>query len=79
MKVSWLKRLSCDESDWKEFTLNMYPKLSNLKMFGAESINVIIQSIKNPFWKDVLCHYKKICLKCCPTSVHEFMTECIFL
>ena len=36
-----------------------------------------MQSVDNPFWKDVMKHYRKLYLKCCPTSIHDFMAECI--
>jgi hypothetical protein len=77
MKISWLCRLARDDSDWKIFTINMFPRLDNVEKFGAEYGNSIMQTVHNPFWKDVIRHYKKLYLKCEPTSVHEFMSECI--
>ena len=76
MKISWLRRLSFD-SEWKDFTLNLFPRLGHLKHFGAEYANIIIENVENPFWKDVVKHYKKLCTKCSVSSVHEFMSECI--
>jgi hypothetical protein len=77
MKISWLRRLSLD-SEWKSFTINMYPDLQNLEYFGGEYANVAMNSIKNLFWKDVLKHYKKFTLKCCPINLAEFMSECLY-
>ena len=76
LKLSWLKRLM-EDSTWKEFTMNIIPELKMLHNFGIEYANTLIQSIENPFWKDVLKHYKKMATKCCPVSVDEFVSECI--
>lgn len=74
MKLSWLKRLLMD-SEWKEFTLNLYSELENLNKFGTDYANIVIKNISNPFWKDVMKHYKTLSHKCKPTSVHDFMAE----
>ena len=74
MKLSWLRRLM-NTSKWKENTLNMYPLLSNLDEFGSEYANVLMQRLNNPFWKDVLRHYKKLCQICTSQSCDEFLCE----
>ena len=55
----------------------MYPELCNLCKFGSEYVNKVIQGLKNPFWKDVLRHFKKLYMRCVPKSVDAFMAECI--
>jgi hypothetical protein len=77
MKISWLSKISRNSS-LKDFCLTLYPSLGKLNMLGSEYCNVIMQRIHNPFWKDVLRHYKKLCLKCSPTNVNEFVLECIY-
>ena len=36
-----------------------------------------MQRICNPFWKDVLKHYKKLYTKCLQEYIHDFVSECI--
>ena len=36
------------------------------------------QKIHNPFWKNVLKHYKNLYTKCEPKNQDKFMSECIF-
>ena len=76
MKVSWIRKLTYD-SNWKSFTKNMFPDLDVLEYYGVEYVNIAMKRINNPFWKDVLNHYRKLSLKCKPTDIHEFMSECI--
>ena len=47
-------------------------------MFGGEYANVLMQKIQNPFWKDVLKHYKNLYTRCEPKNQDEFMSECLF-
>ena len=75
MKLNWLKRL-LDESPWKRFTVNMYPHLEQLFDLGAEYADIVSKNV-NPFWKDVMKHYKKISNKCFPTNIHDLMAEYI--
>ena len=59
MKASWIRGLRCVESSLKDFVLNMYPDFANLRTLGGRICNVLMQKIQNPFWRDVLKHYKK--------------------
>ena len=77
MKISWLRRL-CYDSSWKQTTVMLYPDLCNIHIFGGEYANVAMKNICNLFWRDVLRHYKKFCVKCRPTDESEFMSEFIF-
>ena len=45
------------------------------KRYGGEYANTLMLKIKNPFWKDVLKHYKKLCNKCKPSTAEEFISE----
>ena len=60
LKVSWLKKLRVD-SDWRDFTLNMFPDLINLDKRGCEFAYVLMERTTIVFWKAVLRHYKKNC------------------
>jgi len=74
LKLSWLRRLIPD-SDWKAFTVNMYPEMGNIENFGAEYIDIIMKNVKNLFWKDVFKHMKNLFKKCIPNTAHEFLAE----
>ena len=76
LKVSWLKRLR-KESDWRDFTLNMFPYFADIDTLGCEYANTIMKRTSNLFWKDVLRHYKKISSKCTVSTIDEFMADCI--
>ena len=59
LKISWLRRLSSIEgppSAWE----NLYPILHKLSIFGQGYIEPCLKSIENPFWADVLKHYRKL-------------------
>ena len=76
LKISWLRRLSND-SEWKELCIDMYPELQNLECFGIDYVNTITRKVDNPFWKDVMKHYKELSSKTKPENIHDFMSECI--
>ena len=62
LKISWLRRLNENNlrgstSTWSD----LYPPLLNLVKFGQEYIQPCLDNVKNPFWSDVLKHYKKLC------------------
>ena len=72
MKISWLRKLN-ENSSLNNFVWTWYPDLGKLSMLGGEFSNIIMQKIHNMFWRDVLRHYKRLCTKCSPTNVDEFM------
>ena len=87
MKISWLRGISVN-SFIGDFMLNLYPELDMWNKLGGEFANVLMQRIRNlfwrdvlmqrirnPFWRDVLKHDKKLNLKCIPKDV--FMSECL--
>jgi hypothetical protein len=76
LKLSWLRKLRI-ESDWRDFTFNLYPELSRLEKIGGEYANVVMKSLENCFWRDVMKHYKKLYAKCQIISTEEFCAECI--
>ena len=59
LKVSWLRRLM-DSNSANLVWSNLYPSLHNLQKFGSDYIQHCSSKIKNPFWVDVLKHYKKL-------------------
>ena len=77
MKILWLRKISSEEFSRKTFLLSIYPDLGNLRIYGSEYANILMVKIKNPFWKDVVKHYKKLYHRCCPLNIDEFMSECI--
>ena len=75
LKISWLRRLCYIEGPSSTWA-NLYPNLSKLSIFGQGYIQSCLTNIDNPFWTDVLKHYRKICkvkrnspLK--PTDIYE--------
>ena len=77
MKIGWLRRLKLEDSSFGDTVFKLPPDLNKLKLFGGEFANVPMQRICNPFWKDVLKHYKKLYTKCLPENIHDFVSECI--
>jgi hypothetical protein len=55
--------------------VNMYPELDNIQLFGSEYINVVKQNIHNPFWRDVVQHFKLLFSKYNITKEDEFYAE----
>lgn len=76
LKISWLKRIT-DESEFQKFIFNIFPDFQCLHKLGEEYIHVCMQRCRNPFWVDVLKHFKKLYVKCCPENLSELMSECI--
>ena len=74
VKVCWLKRIfSKEEHNLKEIAFFFVPGLDCI--FGGEYANKLLLNSSNMFWFDVLKHYKKLCSKCKPSDVHEFLAE----
>ena len=73
MKMGWLRRLMLEDSSFGDTVFKLSPDLKELKLFGGEFANVPMQRICNPFWKDVLKHYRN-----CIQNVHQniFMILC---
>ena len=65
-----------EDSSFGDTVFKLLPDLNKLKLFGGEFANVPMQQICNPFWKDVLKHYKKLYTKCLPKNIHDFVSEC---
>ena len=74
LKLSWIQRLMND-GDLAQNSYNLYPELQKVSKFGVEYRNKIRQTVNNPFWNDVLKHFKKLSLKCTPTNMSEFASE----
>ena len=77
MKMGWLRRLMLEGSSLGDPVFKPSPDLNKLKLFGGEFANVPMQRIYNPFWKDVLKHYKKRYTKRLPENIHNFESDCI--
>ena len=74
MKISWIKKMNTNDRihAWIE---TLYPIISNLHVFGGEYANILMEKIKNPVWKDVMKHYKKLSSKCKVDNLSEFLAE----
>ena len=57
LKISWLRRLAENNSS---FWATLYPFVHNLQKFGSDYIHHCSTETKNPFWIDVLKHYKRL-------------------
>lgn len=77
MKISWLRRISSGESNLNDTVLNFPPDFCKLTSWGGYA-NVLMQKNYNPFWKDVLKHYKNLYTRCEPKNQDEFMSECLY-
>ena len=78
LKISWLRRIFDVESPLTKFIFCLYPELDKLQQLGGEFANTLMQLIHNPFWHDVLKHFKKLSIKCIPADISDFNAECIF-
>ena len=76
MKLTWIRKLQND-TEWKNFTVLLYPRLVSLEKFGSEYAHTAMQKIDNLFWKDVLKHYRKLYTKCFIDTIDDFMNDCI--
>jgi hypothetical protein len=76
LKLSWLNRIY-NGCTLQKFVFDIFPMFVNLQKFGAEYVHVCLRNCHNSFWRDVLKHYKKLCSKCCPENLTDFMSECI--
>lgn len=75
LKISWLRRFIGIEGQSSTWAY-LYPMLSKVSRFGQGYIEKCLKSIENPFWSDVLKHFKKLCkvkrnLPLTPTDVFE--------
>ena len=77
LKISWLKRILCDNGKITKIRLKMYQLIQNVKQRGGEYANIVMQRVKNIFWRDVFKHYKKLCGKCTPVTFDDFASECL--
>jgi hypothetical protein len=77
MKIGWLRRISAEEFILKDFLFDAYPDLQKILELGGEYSNVLMKRLDNPFWIDVMRHYKKLNSKCVPDNIDEFMSESI--
>ena len=59
MKISWLRRI-VDFNQTVSAWHSLYPVLHYVEQFGYDYIRVCKENVKNPFWLDVLEHYRKL-------------------
>jgi len=76
LKSSWLRRIS-SECNLQTLIFNLFPNFKNLNQLGGEYVHYCMQHCNNPFWFDVLRHFKHLYTKCCPENLSEFLGECI--
>ena len=77
LKTSWIRKIKLNE---KTCTISedAAPGISKIQNFGKIYSQQLLESITNPFWKDVIKHYIKLSKKCNPTKVEEFFADHIF-
>ena len=78
LKISCLERILNSDGKVTNFLQISCPGIHNIKSFGAEYANVLIQRTQNLFWKDVFKHIKILLYKCKPVSFSEFGCESLF-
>ena len=80
LKISWLGRVQEEESHIRTLLNALCPDFAKLFKLGGEYANVLMQTIGNPFWKDVLKHYKKMYTLCevRQACTDDFVSECIY-
>ena len=78
LQISWLKRILCDNGKITNILLKMCPLIQNGKQTGGEFANIIVmQRVKNTFWRDVFKHYKKLHGKRTLVTFDDFASECL--
>ena len=76
MKINWLRRIfQPDNCLVKNVLFAVCPAFANIRGFGGEYANTVHRQIQNPFWAQVLMHYKRFCAKCQPKCFTEFLSE----
>ena len=75
MKISWLRRIFHDDSQFVHFIVTMFPDLNLIPYIGGDFIHHANNLIKNPFWGDVLKHYKNLHIKSAPRSSDGLLAE----
>ena len=76
LKLSCLRRLK-NNVLFKDSICNLIPEIERLDTLGEEYVHCVLQHCNNPFWRDVLKHFKQLCAKCHASDAYEFMSECI--
>ena len=74
LKSSWIGRV------WNNVNLqyhisNLYPKILEIKNRGSEFTKEVVETIENPFWKDVCRYYEKLQKTCKIQDLNEFLAE----
>ena len=77
LKISWLKRVMFSRSLLTKVLFYTCPEMETLNVYGSEYVNVLLRKCNNPFWIDVVKHYKHMYIKCKPENSVEFFGECI--
>ena len=81
LKIKWLKRLeeSEDNSFMKKSAMLLNKRLVDLSNIGGEFSYTLMNDLfnKNPFWFDVIKHYRRAYSLCKAETPDEFLSECI--
>ena len=75
LKMGWMKRVMQSDSQFKRILFLSCPEIAKLEMYGSEYVNIILRKSSNPFWIDVIKHFKHLYLKCRPENASEFYGE----
>ena len=62
LKLTWLRRLFLlQDQPWSILLKEQIPHPLRLYVFGSKYPSMIIEKVKNPFWKDILNIWQEIC------------------
>ena len=78
LKCTWMKRGCIENEKLFKMLVSMCPLFTKIKHRGGEFVNILMQRCVNPFWVDVLKHYKKLNDICVPMSADDFACECLY-
>ena len=78
LKISWHRLILFDNGKITKILQVMCPLIQYIKQWGGEFSNIIIQTIRNSFWRDVFKHYKILSDKCTPVTFDDFVSECLY-
>ena len=80
MKLMWIRKTldSMQIFKCKNLLYSVYPDFNNIANFGNSYPVILMESVKNSFWKDCLDAFRSFAHNIHSSSFDEFLTEPIF-
>ena len=77
LKISWLRRViqNSDECAWYSLSNIDFTHIFSM---GSGYAAMIRQTINNPFWKEILCHWSEFCDSVSVESVYQVLDSPIW-